>query len=137
VARTAEEIKIGSPAHMYVSQHLETDITLPPISNTLLGAIFSSLVHAVVTIYDDGSMLVMVSKVSTVRYEPISIYIDKNGEVRQLGSTGGGAYNGDRVNITGSGDPTNAHRQISMRCTSWSVYGNTTADGLQCDQYSY
>ncbi len=137
ITKSASEVIKGNEYNIYVSKYISDNTSLPKMDNTLLGSVFSSLVHAVIAVFKDGSMMVMVSKVSTLRYEPIGHYIDKNGSLRVVGTTGGGAVNGDRIDIDGSDDSDGSSATMNLRCTGWSEYQGTTADGLYCDGYSY
>ena len=135
VGTSASNIKIGNLAHLALNDYLKQKIHIP-ISNQILGAIFASLNHAVISVFEaDGSILVLFTKISTIRYEPVGgIYVDANGEVQVLGASSG--------SNTGSGSGNNSSNyggsnEGGLQCVSWSIFIGTTSDGAYCDAWGY
>jgi hypothetical protein len=129
---TANDMTLGSPEHLALSQYLTSKANVP-ISQTILSAIFASMSHGVIAVFEaDNSILVLLSKVSTIRYEPIGgIYIDGEGNVKILGGGGNGSGG------SGSGGSEWGYESPSLYCTSWWTYSGTNADGTYCESWGF
>lgn len=133
IVGSASEINIGNEAHILMSQFVSGAYNIP-LTTQILGFLFASFTHGVIVVFDDGSMMALISKASTIRYEPISgIYIDGNGNVVPLGS------NIDVSNTGGPGDGStyNPNSLLNRRlfCRLSVTYIGTTADGTYCESW--
>ena len=134
IVHSGLQINMGNPEHLRVSQHLSQNLNIP-LTYKLVNMILASYGHVIITIFEgDDSIMVFVPKLSTIRYEPLSLMvIDANGNVIRLASggdliNGGGGHDGYAGGYANNG-------QIVYRCASWITITGTAADGTYCETY--
>ena len=133
VVSSALKIRTGNTDHLILSQYLNRNVSIP-LTHKLVNMLLAAYGHVVIAIFDgDGSIMVFVPKLSSSRYEPLSLLVvDSSGNVLRPLSGGvisGGGYDGYAGGYVNNGGSV-------YRCVSWVTVKGTTADGTYCDRYS-